>query len=122
MFKNPDSRRDFSFTIDVTLTKRDLDHGISRRPESCPVARQLTRDIKRRFRRWNVRSVEVGNAFVTVKVSNAKGRETYELAAGLEEGVSRLVHRIDDNEEGILPGGYGTLVFRYNRTFYGDQA
>lgn len=121
MFKNPESRRDFKCFIDVVVKKSDLAKGTYRRPDSCPVAHALSRGISRRFRRWNVTSVSIGNSFAVVRVHSKSGIESYELIAQLPRDLVDLIHSVDD-QRGGTPGTTGTLEFTYNRTFYGDQA
>ena len=58
--KHPDS-----FTLDYKVTQADIDRGHWDIAEHCPHAMAITRALKKRFRRWDLR-VYVQNRFIVV--------------------------------------------------------
>lgn len=117
--KNKDNNKNVIFLVDIDVNADDLHTGTPRLPKSCPVARQISRAVKKRFRRWEIQSIDVGRRFVTLVVRTPSSRlgEAFELIGQLPYNAQVLIDRVDSHLGGT-PGAYGSIEFGYNLTRY----
>jgi len=102
---------DASFCLPVRPTAEDIRNGTKLSFDSCPIAYQIQREVKNRFRRWRDTNVRVTANFVTIKAKIGKDEEETTFVSPVDMEARQFIGDFDKGKV-VDPGYKTTLTFR----------